>query len=134
MRTKSVPLPTCLGFLLITAVHLRAATITVTNAADSGPGTLRAAVGSAANGDTIAFSLPAPSKITLTSGEIAFNYSLNILGPGPANLLVDGNSNGFRIFDVFNHSANAVFVTIAGLTLTNAAAPNFDGAAIYNQA
>jgi hypothetical protein len=123
------------AFLAVTAAlaNLSAATITVTSDADSGAGTLRAAVGSATNGDTIIFSLPTPSKITLTSGEIAFNQSIDILGPGPTNLLLDGNSNGFRIFDIFNHSTNAVVVTIAGLTMTNAAAPSADGAAIYNQ-
>jgi predicted outer membrane repeat protein len=128
-----------LYFLCILAAPLavlRAATIAVTNTADSGPGTLRQAVSGATNGDTIVFSLPTPSKITLTSGEIAFNRSINILGPGPTNLLVDGNASGWRIFDIFNHSTNAdiaVIVTIAGLTVTNAAAQNIEGAAIYNQ-
>src|SRR4051812_30028717 len=43
--------------LAATSLHLRAATITVTNTADDGSGTLRTALASAANGDTIDFSL-----------------------------------------------------------------------------
>jgi hypothetical protein len=125
-----------LGFA-ITPAHIRAVTITVTNAADSGAGTLRAAVSSATNGDTVVFSLPTPSKISLASVIQMYNQSVNILGPGPTNLFVDGNSNGLGIFSIYNQSTNAVTVTIAGLTLTNGALPDsssgLNGAAIYNE-
>ena len=59
----------------------RAATITVTSTADSGPGTLRQAIIDAASGDTINFSLPASSTITLTSAEVLINKSLTISNP-----------------------------------------------------
>jgi len=55
--------------IAITPAHLSAATITVTSTADGGSGSLRTALVSVASGDTIDFSLPAPAKITLTSGE-----------------------------------------------------------------
>jgi hypothetical protein len=54
-------------------------TLTVTSAADSGTGSLRAEIAAAQSGDTINF---APSlagqTITLTSGELAINKSLTI--------------------------------------------------------
>ena len=77
---------------LLVAVSADAATITVTSTADAGgscPGascTLRQAIATAASGDTINFSLPANSAITLTSAELLINKNLTISGPG-ANLL-----------------------------------------------
>ena len=110
------------AMLAIAAVpaNLRAATITVTNTADSGPGSLRAALASAASGDTINFSLPAPAKITLTSGELLVSKSVTIVGPGPSNLAVDGN-RASRVF----HIAPSNTVTISSLTVTNGAVANF---------
>src|SRR5689334_6218728 len=52
-----------------------AATLTVTSTADSGAGSLRQTILDAASGDTITFSLPANSTITLTSAELAINKS-----------------------------------------------------------
>src|SRR5205809_7481221 len=66
----------------------RAATITVTSTADNGAGTLREALASAADGDTIDAS-GLPGSIILTSGELLVSNSVTILGPG--NLAVDGN-------------------------------------------
>src|SRR5262245_47939753 len=67
-----------------------AATITVTNTADSGSGTLRAALASAANGDTIN-ATGVSGTILLTSGQLLVNHSVTILGPGPGSLAVAGN-------------------------------------------
>ena len=94
------------------------ATLTVTSTADSGPGTLRAALASAANGDTIDAS-GVSGTILLTSGELPVSNSVTILGPGPANLAVNGNAAS----RAFNISGTAV--TIAGLTIDvdGAAAP-----------
>ncbi|HSU54854.1 MAG TPA: hypothetical protein VLT36_12410, partial [Candidatus Dormibacteraeota bacterium] len=75
----------------------RATTITVTNTADSGAGTLRVALASAANGDTINFSLTTPAKIILTGGELVISKNVNIVGLGATNLAVDGNSAS-RVF------------------------------------
>src|SRR5438067_8122538 len=66
-------------------------TITVTSTADSGAGTLRAALASAANGDTIDVS-GVTGTILLTSGELLVTNSVTILGPGPASLAVNGNA------------------------------------------
>ena len=73
----------------------------VTSGADSGPGTLRQAVIDAAHGDTIEFD-SIISTITLTSGQITLDKSLNIIGPGPNALAIirDSNANPFRIFHV----------------------------------
>src|SRR5436309_8005689 len=89
--------------LFTTGAKLRAATITVTNTADNGDGTLRAAVASAANGDTINFSVPTPATIMLTSGELLVSNSVTVLGPGANNLAVDGNTNS-RVFHVGSNS------------------------------
>jgi hypothetical protein len=98
----------------------RADTITVTSTADSGPGTLRGALASAANGDTID-ATGVTGTILLTSGTL-FANNVIILGPGPANLAVDGNAAG-RVFYISG-------VTLAGLTITNGKAPG-GGGGIY---
>jgi hypothetical protein len=48
-------------------ISAHAAIITVTNTNDSGPGSLRQAVRSAQDGDTIVFDLELPATILLTS-------------------------------------------------------------------
>ncbi len=75
--------------LLLSASLGAAATITVTNSADSGPGSLRAAIASAASGDTINFSLIYPTTITLAT-PLTFGPSVAITGPGSANLAISG--------------------------------------------
>jgi hypothetical protein len=117
--TNRVAVPVIGLLLLSVAFDLRAATITVTNAADSGAGTLRAALASANNGDTINFALPMPAKITLTSRELLVTKGVNVLGPGPANLIVDGKAN-YRVF----HVGSNTLATIAGLTVVNGRATN----------
>jgi hypothetical protein len=122
-------------FSLATApAHLRAATITITNTADSGAGTLRAALASANDGDTINFALLTPAKITLTSGELLVAKSVNILGPGATNLAVDGNAAG-RVF----HVTPSNIVAISGLTITGGFAgpqggdyPAGNGGGVFN--
>src|SRR6266576_2810114 len=104
------------------------ATITVSSTADSGAGTLRAALASAANGDTIDAS-GVTGTILLTSGELLVPNSVTILGPGPANLAVNGNAAG-RVFNI-----SGTIVTVASLTLTNGKAvggfPANSGGGIY---
>jgi hypothetical protein len=89
----------------------------VTNAADSGPGTLRAALTAATNGDVINFALPTPTNITLTSGELVVTSSVSILGPGPGLLSVNGN---------FPNTTNRVFHVMGGVSasLVNLAVTN----------
>ena len=72
----------------------------VNSTADSGPGTLRAAVTAANNGDVVLIS-PAINgmPIVLTSGEIAITRSIDINGQGIGNSIISGNFNS-RIFNV----------------------------------
>ena len=107
---KKVHLIVVLGSILITAAAQAA--ITVTSLNDSGSGSLRQAIADAAPGDTIDFAVT--GTITLTSGELLVTNSVTILGPGPANLAVDGNAAG-RVFLVRSN----LMVTIASLTITN---------------
>ena len=97
MKNRTLPVKTRILFVItllfaamasVQIVH--AATITVTSTADSGAGTLRDALASASDGDTIDFSVT--GTITLTSGQLVVNNSLTISGPGAANLAVNGNA------------------------------------------
>lgn len=77
--------------LLALVSTLQAATITVTSSADSGPGTLRDAVATAANGDEIRFSSTLDRvPIELTTGEIVLNKELSFAGRGPDKTLIQG--------------------------------------------
>jgi hypothetical protein len=90
-------------------------TLTVTSAADSGQGSLRATIASASGGDTIVFALRLDGEtISLTSGELAISQSLTIKGPGPGQLDVDAGGAS-RVFDITSSSAT---VTISGLTIS----------------
>ncbi|PYI44510.1 MAG: hypothetical protein DMF11_14330, partial [Verrucomicrobia bacterium] len=99
--------------LLLSAVAAHAATLTVTSAADSGPGTLRQAILNASTGDTINFAVGI-TTITLTSGELLINKNLTINGPG-ANVLTVQRSS-MVLFRIFNISP-AGTTTISGLTI-----------------
>src|SRR5262245_49313922 len=58
-------------------------TLTVLNNADSGPGSLRERIAAASSGDTIVFDAALKNQtITLTSGELKIDKSLDIEGPG----------------------------------------------------
>ncbi|HEY6986700.1 MAG TPA: choice-of-anchor Q domain-containing protein, partial [Rhodanobacteraceae bacterium] len=61
-------------------------------------GSLRAAVASAADGDTVDLTHLSCSRITLTSGRIATSHALLLIGPGSARLTIDGNGTD-RIFE-----------------------------------
>jgi len=108
-----------------------AATITVTNSADSGTGSLRQALATAQNGDTIVFNLSLPATISLTSAELVINASIGIIGPGPSLLTVARaqNAPSFPIFRVTRDHT----VVIQGMTMTNGSTGSgFGGAGIYN--
>jgi parallel beta helix pectate lyase-like protein len=89
-------------------------TFVVNNLNDSGPGSLRQAVIDAnANpgADAIAFNVT--GTITLTSGTLVISDAVNILGPSPASLTVNG-SNAIRVFEI---SAGATAM-LSGMTIT----------------
>jgi hypothetical protein len=100
-----------LAMAVFSAVPVFANTITVTNTLDSGPGSLRDAIATAAPGDTINFSVA--GTITLNS-TLSINTSLTISGPGASNLAISGNNS----VEVFAISSGAT-VTISGVTIEN---------------
>ena len=111
----SRPAPTAPCAIADTGAPARAnATIwIVQNNADSGAGSLRQAVLSAATGDTIVFSSSlAGQTITLACGEIAVNASIAINGSSAPGVAVDG-AGASRIFNI---GPNAP-VTLTALTL-----------------
>ncbi len=93
-------------------------TLTVLNNSDSGLGSLRAAIAAATPGATIVFA-PNVHNITLTSGELTINKSLDIEGPGADKLTISGN-DASRVFDI--SGAATTTVTIAGLTIAHGSA------------
>jgi hypothetical protein len=118
--------------MLMVAEVTSARIITVMSLADSGPRTLREALADAANGDTIDVAR-VHGSIQLASGELFVGKSVAVVGPGPAQLAIDGNLSS-RVF----HVGPGVVVDISGLTITNGFAPPdtqypyYLGAGIYN--
>ena len=99
-----------------TAMSAHAATITVTNTNDSGPGSLRQALAVANDGDRITFAVS--GTITLTSGGLAVFKNVTISGPGADQLSIDANSSPIHLSSGFYVAAIA---TISGLTIRNGA-------------
>lgn len=100
-----------------------AANLTVTTDADSGPGSLRAAVAAAHPGDTVTFAsnlILVPIK--LTSGEILIDKDLTIRGNGSAFTTIrrEAGSPDFRIFNI---AGAGVDVTIDSVTVQVAGPP-----------
>jgi hypothetical protein len=97
-----------------------AATFSVSNLDDAGPGSLRQAVlnaNAAAGADTITFQAGLTGTILLTGGQISIEDSVDVQGPGPSVLTVSGNDSS-RVFYVYD-AASTVDVTISGLTLAD---------------
>ncbi len=104
-----------------------AAPLTVTNTNDSGSGSLRNAIATAASGDTIQFSVT--GTITLTSGVLIVNKNLTIQGPGAAQLAVSGGGASQVLF-----VGPSVTISISGLTIENGnAGTGGAGGGIENQ-
>jgi len=101
------------------ASQLQATTVFVTNTNDNGAGSLRGALATAADGDTINFSVT--GTIALTSRSLLVTNSVDIIGPGPDLLAVNGNR-----LSVFRIGSNTV-VSISGLTITNGFAEHGGG-------
>jgi hypothetical protein len=118
-------------------------TLTVTSAADSGTGSLRAQITAANPGDAINFAPGLDGQtITLTSGELVLNKSLTIDGPGAGQLAISGGltwrlrrpvvGTSSRVFEVIGAGTN---VALSGLTITDGSAHGDDigkGGAILN--
>jgi hypothetical protein len=108
-------------------------TLTVTSTGDSGDGTLREALESAVDGDTIKFNLELPATITLTSGPLEVKKSVSIEGPG-RDLAIDGN-NTFQVFRVIGVDEQwallNVNATISHLTIANGNT-SYEGGGVSN--
>jgi hypothetical protein len=87
--------------------------VLVTSSADSGAGSLRAAIGSAVSGETIEFA-PYVHAITLTSGDLVISQNLDIEGPGACKLTISGN-DASRVFDI----TKGATVTISDLKIAD---------------
>jgi hypothetical protein len=110
--------------LLILSGTADAATFTVSNTNDSGPGSFRQALIDSSDGDTITFDLVGcPCTIAITSGTGGFviDKSVTIVGPGASQLSI--SANNFVSF-VFQIAAGAT-VSMDGLTITGAVQAEF---------
>jgi hypothetical protein len=108
--------------LAATTMSAHAATITVINTNDSGPGSLRQALANASNGDTINFAVT--GTISLISGELVIGKNVTIAGPGANRLSIDG---GQELGSTYTFAVvSGETVTISGLTITG------DGGGIRN--
>jgi hypothetical protein len=110
-------------FLVISVLALSVAaegtTITVTNPNDNGDGSLRQAIASASDGDTIIFGLPnCPCTIVPTSTGYEINKNITIMGPGPASLSINGGSiadiNRRLIFNILGGTVQLHALTVTG--------------------
>jgi hypothetical protein len=112
----------CVALLCATVMQAPAATITVTNTTDSGPGSLRQALTDANDADTIVFAVT--GTIGLTSGGLLIAKNITISGPGSNLLSIDGNK-AVLVFGMFPGKT----ATISGLTVRNAEG----GAGVWNE-
>ncbi|EGJ51783.1 PKD domain-containing protein [Desulfocurvibacter africanus] len=120
-------MPRCFMSILLLALLLwpwpgLAATFTVTNTSDSDPGSLRAAILGATDGDVIDLTTQS-GTITLTTLELSIPENLTIIGPGANNLTVSGS--GVRCFNITADS-----VTLSGLTIAQGNAGTGNGGCI----
>jgi hypothetical protein len=98
-----------------------AATITVVNTNDSGPGSLRQALADASNGDTIDFNLAGcPCTILLTTNGLSTDKNLTIVGPGAHMLTIDGNEGNLPPQSQRTIFVNSGSVSLSGITFTKA--------------
>ncbi|MFC1975817.1 hypothetical protein ACFLXQ_05425 [Chloroflexota bacterium] len=135
-KPSVVFLPVALGLALLAVVVgllvapvglVKAATITVTNTNDNGPGSLRQAIADAAPGDTIEFNLTYPATITLDS-QFQITKALTINGPGLDKLAISGN-NITRTF--FISVTNGTAVTLTRMTIRDGHADSGGGMASF---
>ncbi|MBX7102441.1 MAG: hypothetical protein K1X57_00065 [Gemmataceae bacterium] len=109
-------------------------TLTVTDLGDSGPGTLRDLLATAASHspavDTISFGVT--GTITLTGGELLITRSVVINGPGAGSVTINGNGLG-RVFNIDDSDSSSVLlVTIKGVTISGGSS-TADGGGIFVQ-
>jgi hypothetical protein len=101
------------------------ATITVMNTADSGGGSLRDAIATAASGETIDFAPGVTGTIALLS-TLSITQPVTIQGPGADDLTIDGQST-VRVLDI----AAGGDLTLSGVTILDGST-NAIGGGIQN--
>lgn len=123
-----------LGVALAAGQPAQAAVFNVTNLNDNGAGSLRQAIedaNAAAGADTITFQAGLTGTITLTTGQLSIEDSVDVQGPGAAAITVSAN-NASRVFYLYNGSA-LLDVTISGLTITGGSAGVGGGIADFGE-
>jgi hypothetical protein len=99
--------------LMLATAASPVATAAVINCADAGAGSLRDAIGSAANGATIDMSQLLCSTITLASGTLEVGQNnLTVLGPGRTSLQIKPDAG--KKIPVFTHTGSGL-LTIGSL-------------------
>ena len=119
MKNRLLPLFLVL-IVCLSAINAPAATITVTNGNDAGPGSLRKAILDASSGDIINFATSV-TTVNLTSGELVIDKNLTIAGPFADRVTVRRSTNS-PLFRIFHIPSTTVTVFISRLTISNGAA------------
>ena len=116
------------GTLVSAAGPAGAISSQVTTTADSGPGSLREAIASADDGDTITFAPALAGQTIELASELRINEAITIDGLGAGSLTVDANGAG-RAFYLYQGTPMGP-ITITGLTITGGDAA--DGGGIHS--
>lgn len=123
-----------LGVALAAGQPAQAATFNVSNLNDNGGGSLRQAIddaNAAAGPDVITFQTGLTGTITLTTGQLSIEDSVDVQGPGASVITVSAN-NASRVFYLYNGAA-LLDVTISGLTVTGGSAGIGGGIADFGE-
>mgnify|MGYP006277395543 CR=1 FL=1 len=110
------------GLALGPAGPVGAATLDVTSTGDSGPGSLRAALASAGDGDVLDLT-GLSGTITLTSGPLVIDEHVTIVGPGADRLTVSGGGTD-RVLVLDPATDGTGTVVVRDLTIADGYADN----------
>jgi hypothetical protein len=120
MKTNYLVLLLLIAGLVLDAGYVpeaSAATHTVTNLNDNGPGSVRQIINDATSGDIINFGVT--GTITLTSGELNIDKDLTIEGPGVNDLSISG-SNSSRVINIYSWGIpGGVVLTVSNITISD---------------